>query len=50
MAQLLASGSGEGTIKLWDVASDTLKATLEGHTDFVRNIVFSSNGLTLASI
>jgi WD40 repeat protein len=31
--RLLASGSGDKTIKLWDVASGSLVRTLSGHTD-----------------
>ena len=45
----LASGSSDNTVKLWDVASGTLKDTLEGHTDIVWSIDFSPDGQTLAS-
>ena len=31
----LASGSGDKTIKLWDVATGKEQATLKGHTDMV---------------
>ena len=44
----LASGSSD-EIKLWDVATGELKATLEGHTDRVWSVAFSPDGLTLAS-
>jgi WD40 repeat protein len=30
--RLLASGSGDKTIKLWEVASGSLVRTLSGHT------------------
>jgi hypothetical protein len=33
--RLLASGSSDKTIKLWDVASGSLVRTLSGHTDWV---------------
>ncbi|KAF4772655.1 hypothetical protein HAV15_005068 [Penicillium sp. str.  len=33
--RLLASGSDDNTIKLWDPATGTLKQTLEGHSDSV---------------
>ena len=31
----LAAGSGNGTIKTWDVASETCLCALEGHTNAV---------------
>ena len=54
----LASGQGvynfksdtsSGFCSLWDVATGTLKATLEGHEDLVYSVVFSPDGNTLAS-
>ena len=51
----LASGSGDGMIKLWDVATVTLKAALaphpvsKGHTVHVFSIAFSADGTILAS-
>ncbi|OQE34671.1 hypothetical protein PENCOP_c016G07939 [Penicillium coprophilum] len=46
---LLASGSDDNTIKLWDTASGALRQTLESHSDWVRSVDFSSNGRLLAS-
>ena len=46
---ILASGSSDDTIKLWDIATGTLKNTLEGHTDSVRSVAFSPDGTTIAS-
>jgi WD40 repeat protein len=36
-------------IKLWDVASSTLRATLQGHTDLIDSIAFSPDGTLLLS-
>jgi WD40 repeat protein len=45
----LASGSWDGTIRLWDVMSRANTATLQGHSDRVYSAVFSPDGLQLAS-
>ncbi|KAI2820484.1 hypothetical protein CBS115989_3614 [Aspergillus niger] len=47
--QLLASGSDDKTIKLWDAATGTLKHILEGHSGLVYSVAFSNNGQLLAS-
>ena len=47
--RILASGSGDGTIKLWDVATDTLQRTLTSLGSFVMSVRFSPDGQTLAS-
>ncbi|KAI9656850.1 MAG: hypothetical protein M1821_003489 [Bathelium mastoideum] len=39
--KLLASGSSNGTIKLWDLASGNLQQTLEGHLGKVELVIFS---------
>ena len=46
---LLASGSLDGTVKLWDVVNQTDVATLEGHAALVASVAFSPNGMLLAS-
>ena len=46
--KILASGSWDDTVKLWDVATRTNIATLV-HTRSVHSVVFSPDGTTLAS-
>src|SRR5205085_6285211 len=45
----LAAGSDDGTIQLWDAATQQLMLTIEGHTGGVNSIAFSFNGSLLAS-
>lgn len=47
--RLLASGSVDRTIKLWDVATRELKQTLIGHQNYVESVAFSPDGHLLAS-
>jgi WD40 repeat protein len=46
---ILASGSGDHKIKLWDVATGKEQATLKGHTGGVYSVAFSPDGTILAS-
>jgi WD40 repeat protein len=47
--RLLASGSSDNTIKLWEVASGREVRTLTGHTNWVWSVAFSPDGRLLAS-
>jgi WD40 repeat protein len=46
--QILASGSGDHTVRLWLTVDGTLLRTLE-HTSPVRSMAFSPDGQTLAA-
>jgi len=45
-----ASGASDGTIKIWDLASGTLKLTLTGHISCIRGIQVSSRSPYLFSV
>ena len=46
---LLASGSVDGTVKLWNIETRRNTDTFEGHTDVVSSVAFSPDGMLLAS-
>ncbi len=48
-ARMLAIGALDQTVRLWDVATDRLRHTLEGHTDSVLSVAFNPSGRILAS-
>src|SRR5207249_11796917 len=45
----LASGSDDTTVILWNLATKTKIATLEGHTGAVRSVAFAPDGKALVS-
>ncbi|CBF80695.1 WD40 repeat domain-containing protein [Aspergillus nidulans FGSC A4] len=46
---VLASGSDDETVRLWDPATGSLQQTLEGHSGWVLSVAFSPDGRLLAS-
>ena len=46
---ILASGSGDETIKIWNVNNGSQIRQLKGHSDYIRSVAFSPNGKMLAS-
>ena len=46
---ILASGSYDKTIKLWNIETKTEIANLLGHEDYVISVAFTNTGAILAS-
>jgi uncharacterized protein with WD repeat len=49
IANIVATGGTDNTIKIWDVNQGQLAQTLSGHTDDVQTVAFSPDGQLLAS-
>jgi WD40 repeat protein len=47
--RLVASGSGDKTVRLWDAATGAALQTLEGHSNLVTSVAFSPDGKLVAS-
>jgi WD40 repeat protein len=46
----LATGSADGTVRIWDVVDGSQLAVLRGHTGRVRHVVFAPDGGWLVSV
>src|SRR5262245_15487417 len=48
-SRMIATGSDDSNIRLWDIAGGELARTLEGHQGLVRSVAWSGDGQWLAS-
>jgi WD40 repeat protein len=49
-SKMLATGSRDGVLKIWNVADARERSTLRGHEASVRSVRFAANGTSLTSI
>lgn len=47
--KLIASGSFDNTLRLWDLQGNPVSAPLVGHSDWITSVVFSPNGTCILS-
>ena len=45
----IVSGSGDGSVQVWDASTGVELKALSGHTSIVRSVVFSSDGTWIVS-
>jgi WD40 repeat protein len=45
----IVSGSGDESVRVWDVSTGKVQSVLEGHTDWVSSVAFSSDGTRIVS-
>ncbi len=45
----IVSGSDDYTVCVWDVNTDTLNNTLQGHTSLVTSVAFNHDGTKIVS-
>ncbi|OCK91468.1 WD40 repeat-like protein, partial [Cenococcum geophilum 1.58] len=48
--QLVASGSNDNTVRLWDAATGAARGTLDGHSSWVSSVTFSPDGQLLVAL
>jgi WD40 repeat protein/cellulose biosynthesis protein BcsQ len=48
-SKIIATGSDENIVKIWNVETGTLLKELEGHTNWILSVAFSPDGKVLAS-
>ena len=49
LLQCVATGSGDGTVKLWSVRDQSCLKTFEGHSNSVLKVIFVTKGMQIIS-
>ncbi|MCC3469545.1 MAG: hypothetical protein JGK37_27225 [Microcoleus sp. PH2017_06_SFM_O_A] len=47
--KIVASGSVDGTVRIWDIRTGECLKILQGHTSRINSVAFSSNGKIIAA-